>query len=174
MGSVRLWLPESYRQREEEVRARGAVAIVTGPDVGLPPMTDEKVRDVAAGLAIESALPLLAALALVMGSVPHRDHAELRAEQVRAARAILPPPYRQRAIDYLEAGRRDLVFSHEQLLVAMRLVIEHGQPGPPGQVDQPRLAQLLLGLTDVMVSGEEFKARAKGRYLDVSVIPTRV
>jgi len=97
MSSVRLWLAESYRRREEEVRARGAVAIVTGPDVGLPPMTDEKVRDVAAGLAVEAALPLLAAFALVMGSVPHRDHAELRAEQVRAARELLPPPYRQRA-----------------------------------------------------------------------------
>jgi hypothetical protein len=169
MSSVRLWLPESYRRQEEEVRARGAVAAVTGRDVGLPPMTDEKVRDVAAGLAVETALPLLAALALVMGSVPHRDHAELRADQVRAARAILPAPYRQRAIDYLEAGRRDLVFSQEQLLVAMRLVIEHGQPGPPGQVDQPRLAQLLLGLTDVMVSGEEFKARAEEAVVSLAL-----
>ena len=169
MSSVRLWLPESYRQREEEVRARGAVAIVTGPDVGLPPMTDENVRDAAAGLAIETALPLLAAFALVMDSVPHRDHAELRAEQVRATRAILPPPYCQRAIDYLEAGRRDLVFTHEQLLLAMRLVIEHGQPGPPGQVDQPRLAQLLLGLTDVMVSGKEFKARAEDAAVSLAL-----
>jgi hypothetical protein len=127
MSSVRLWLPESYRQREEEVRARGAVAVVTGPDIGLPPMTDEKVRDVAAGLVVETALPLLAALALVMGSVSHQDHAELRAEQVRAARAILPPPYRQRAIDYLEAGRRDLVFSQEVIEWLARRQSSNGQ-----------------------------------------------
>jgi hypothetical protein len=128
MSSLRLWLPESYRRREEEVRARGAVVAVTGRDVGLPPVTDEGVRGLAAGLAVETALPLLAGLALVMGSVSDQDHAELRADQVRAARALFPPPYRQRAIGYLEAGRRDMVFNQEQLLVAMRLVIEHGQP----------------------------------------------
>jgi len=44
----------------------------------------------------------------------------------------------------------------------MRLVIDHGQPGPSGQVDQSRLAAApSLGLTDVMVSGEEFKAPLK-------------
>jgi hypothetical protein len=161
MSRPRLWLPESYRRREEEVRARGAVVAVTGRDVGLPPVTDQKVRGLAAGLVLETALPLLSGLALVMGSVPPQDHTELRAHQVRAARALLPPPYRQPAIDYLEAGRRDLVFSEEQLLLAMRLVIEHGQTGPPARVDRLRLAQLLLfGLTDVMVSGEEFESGA--------------
>jgi hypothetical protein len=49
MSSLRLWLPEPYRRREEEVRARGAVVAVTGRDVGLPPMTDEEVRDLAPG-----------------------------------------------------------------------------------------------------------------------------
>jgi hypothetical protein len=161
MSSLRLWLPESYRRREEEVRARGAVVAVTGRDVGLPPMTDEEVREVAAGLMVETALPLLAGLSLVMGSVSHQDHAELRADQVRAARALLPPPYHERAIGYLEAGRRDMIFNQEQLLMAMRLVIEHGQPGPTGQVDQMRLAHLLLGLTDIMVYGEEFEASAE-------------
>jgi hypothetical protein len=169
MSSLRLWLPEPYRRREEEVRARGAVVAVTGRDVGLPPMTDEEARDLAAGLVVETALPLLAGLALVMGSVSHQDHAELRADQVRAARALLPPPYRQRAIGYLEAGRRDIVFNQEQLLVAMRLVIEHGQPGPSGQVDQMRLAQLLLGLTDIMVSGEEFKASAEDAAVSLAL-----
>ena len=100
-----------------------------------------------------------------MGSVSHQDHAELRADQVRAARALLPPPYRQRAIGYLEAGRRDMVFNEEQLLVAMRLVIEYGQPGPSGQVDQMRLAQLLLGLTDIMVSARRNLALRKAREL---------
>jgi hypothetical protein len=79
MSSLRLWLRESY-QREEEVRARGAVVAATGRDAGLPPMTDEEVRDLAAGLVVETALPLLAGLALVMGSVSHQDHAELRAD----------------------------------------------------------------------------------------------
>jgi hypothetical protein len=34
-----------------------------------------------------------------------------------------------RAISLLQAGSRDIVFCQEQLLLAMRLVIEHGQPG---------------------------------------------
>jgi hypothetical protein len=44
MNTFRLWLPESQRRREEEVRARGAVVAVTGPDVGLTAMTGEHVR----------------------------------------------------------------------------------------------------------------------------------
>src|SRR5580700_11904204 len=119
MSSVRLWLPESYRRREEEVRARGGVIAVTGRDVGLAPVTGGQVREFASGLTIETTFPLLAGFMLVMGSVSHRGHAELRADQVRAAREFLPPPYRDRAIGLLEAGRRDLVFSQEQLLLAM-------------------------------------------------------
>jgi hypothetical protein len=91
------------------------VVAVTGRDVSLPPMTDRKVRGLAAGLVVETALPLFAGLALVMDSVAYQDHAELRTDQVRAARALLPPPYRERVIDYFEAGRRDLVFNQEQL-----------------------------------------------------------
>jgi hypothetical protein len=133
---------------------------VTGQDVGLPPRTDEEVRDLASGLVVETALPLLAGFALMMGSVSSSSHAETRADQVRAARALLPDPYRQRAVGYLEAGRRDTAFNQEQLLLAMRLVIEHGQPGP-GQVDLGRLAQLLLSLTDIMLSAEESQATAE-------------
>ena len=78
----------------------------------------------------------------------------MRAVQIRAAREFLPPPYRERAIGFLEAGRRDIVFCQEQLLLAMRLVIEHGLPGPPGEIDKLGMARLLLGVTDLMVSGE--------------------
>jgi hypothetical protein len=67
-------------------------------------------------------------------------------------------PYRQRAIDYLEAGRRDVVFNQEQLLLAMRLVIEHGRPGPSGEIDQLCVARLLLGVTDILVSGKGLEA----------------
>lgn len=111
MNSIRLWLPESYLRREEEARARGAVAAVTGRDVGLPAMTEQESRQLASELAVEATLPLLAGLGLMTGSVPHLDHAWLRADQARAARALLPQPYRQRAVGYLEAGRRDVVFT---------------------------------------------------------------
>ena len=154
MSSVDLWLPESYRRREEEVRARGGVVAVTGRDVGLAPVTYGKVREFASGLVIETALPRLAAFMLVMGPGVPRVHAELRAVQIRAAREFLPPPYRERAIRFLEAGRHDIVFCQEQLLLAMRLVIEHGLPGPPGEIDKLGMARLLLGVTDLMVSGE--------------------
>lgn len=154
MNSVGLWLPESYRRREEEVRARGGVVAVTGRDVGLAPVTSGKVREFASGLVIETALPRLAAFMLVMGPAGPRGLAELRTVQIRAAREFLPPPYRERAIAFLEAGRRDIVFCQEQLLLAMRLVIEHGQAGPPGEIDRLGMARLLLGVTDLMVSGE--------------------
>jgi hypothetical protein len=154
MSSVDLWLPESYRRRQEEVRARGGVVAVTGCDVGLAPVTYGQVREFASGLVIETAFPRLAAFMLVMGPGGPQGPAELRAVQVRAAREFLPSPYRERAIGFLEAGRRDVVFCQEQLLLVMRLVIEHGQPGPPGEIDKPGMARLLLGVTDLMVSGE--------------------
>jgi hypothetical protein len=94
-----------------------------------------------------------------MGGVAHRGHAELRADQVRAAHEF-PPPYRERAIGFLEAGHRDLVLCQEQLLLAMRLVIEHGQPRPCGEIDKLGLARLRLGATDLMVSGEGLEAGA--------------
>jgi len=59
---------------------------------------------------------------------------------------------------HLQAGTRDLVFCEEQLLLAMRLVIEHGQAGPRGEIDHSRMARLLLGVTDVMVSGKQFES----------------
>jgi len=158
MNSIGLWLPESYLRREQEVRARGVVIAVTGPDIGLPPMSEEGARRLASELRIETTIPLLARVELLMGTVPHLRHAGVRTEQLRAARELLPEPYRQRAVGWLKAGRRDVVFGPEQLLLAMRLVIEHGRPGPAGQADLQRVARLLLGLTDIMVSGEEFKA----------------
>ncbi len=154
MSSVDLWLPESYRRRQEEVRTRGGVVAVTGCDVGLAPVTYRQVREFASGLVIETAFPRLAAFMLVMGPGGPQDPAELRAVQVRAAREFLPSPYRERAIGFLEAGCRDIVLCQEQLLLVMRLVIEHGQPGPPGEIDKPGMARVLLGVTDLMVSGE--------------------
>jgi hypothetical protein len=154
MSSADLWLPESCRRREKAVRDRGGVTVVTGRDVGLAPVTYGQVREYASGLVVDTALPRLAAFMLVMGSGGLRSHAELRAAQVRAAREFLPAPYREHAIGLLEAGRRDSVFSQEQLLLAMRLVIEHGQAGPPGEIDKPGMARLVLGVTELMASGE--------------------
>jgi len=166
MTTGRLWLPESYLRREEEVRARGGVVAVTGRDVGMEPMTEGQVRKAASGLVTETTFPRLAAFALVLGSVSHHSHSELRAAQARAASEFLPSPYRERAIGFLETGRRDLVFCQEQLLLAMRLVIEHGQPGPPGEIDRLGMARLLLGVTDLMVSEDGLEA---GTAEDVAV-----
>lgn len=166
MSTGRLWLPESYLRREEEVRARGGMVAVTGRDVGMAPMTEGQIREVASGLVTETTFPRLAAFALVVGSVSHHSHGELRAAQARMAGEFLPSPYRERAIGFLEAGRRDLVFCQEQLLLAMRLVIEHGQPGPPGEIDRLGMARLLLGVTDLMVSGDGLEA---GTAEDVAV-----
>jgi len=166
MSTGHLWLPESYLRRESEVRARGAVIAVTGRDVGIAPVTEGQVREVASGLVTETTFPLLAGFTLVIGSRSHHSHAELRAEQVSAAGEFLPSPYRERAIGFLEAGHRDLVFCQEQLLLAMRLVIEHGQPGPPGEIDRLGMARLLLGVTDLMVSGDGLET---GTAEDVAV-----
>jgi hypothetical protein len=59
----------------------------------------------------------------------------------------LPQTYRQRAIGYLVAGRRDLVLNQEQLLVAMRLVIEHGLgAADPILAPRPAAAQFQVGV----------------------------
>jgi len=61
-------LSESNWRRDEEMRARGSVIAVTGLDVGLIPMTDELVRDLASELVIETVIPWLSGFALLMGS----------------------------------------------------------------------------------------------------------
>ena len=132
------------------MRARGVVTVVSGQDVGLAPMTDAQVRGLATGLVIETTLPLLAGVMCVVDTVWYRSEAQVLAEQIRAARAFLSSPYRERAIDYLEAGRRGVVFTAEQLLLAMRLVIEHGQLGVSSGVDTLRVTQLVLSVTDIM------------------------
>ena len=152
-------VPESQRRREEEARARGAVIAVTGRDVGLAPMTDEQIRKLASELVIETTIPPLAGLALVMGSVSHHDHAELRTDQIRAA-CSSSSAIRSTCDRIPRSGTRDAVFSQEQLLLAMRLVIQHGQPGLSGEIDHLRVARLLLGVTEIMVSGKGLEASA--------------
>jgi hypothetical protein len=132
------------------MRARGVVTVVAGQDVGLAPMTDTQVRGLASGLVIETTIPLLAGVMCVVDTVWYRGEAQVLAEQIRAARALLASPYRERAIDYLEAGRRGVVFTAEQLLLAMRLVIEYGRPGASSRVDPLRVTQLVLSVTDIM------------------------
>ncbi len=87
-----LWLPESHRRREEEMRARGVVVAVTGRDVSAAPMTDSQVRELASELVIETTIPLLVGVMRMTESSSEHDRAELRATQIRAARAFLASP----------------------------------------------------------------------------------
>jgi hypothetical protein len=144
-------LPPTYVAEVELRRRQYWEVLATWADLAGSPATEERLTELASQLNAESAITLISVLSTLLNN-RRGDAAKRQADQISAAIEFLPESVADRVVELFRQKLRHRWLHEEQLLAAMRLLILHGKPGPiDGAPDRRALAELLLGINDVII-----------------------
>lgn len=128
---------------------------VTWSDVAQGHLEFDDLRTLATSMRAETLLSLISLISVILTNT-HWDRQ--RFQQRTIARQICPPDTARRVDGFLARGERDVLAHTDQLLLAAKLAILYGQPGPAERELQPtavyQMGKLLLGINEVLEQRE--------------------
>ena len=113
----------------------------------------DRLRELASSLPTELMLIYISTMSIVLNNTPW-DLDNLHAQQRALAQYLCTPEVARRVDRCIEAGRGDVLVHEEQLLLAAKLALCYGQPGPAKDIPLEHLGELLLGINDLLQQEE--------------------
>ena len=119
-------------------------------------MDSSRLSEIAASMHTETILAYISAIDIVISNTSTRFNlSTLHSQQQELAQYLFPKEIADRITSFIQRGERDTYIHDEQLLLAAKFAIAHGQPGPAEQPPSLHfLGEFLLGINDVL-QGEE-------------------
>ena len=149
---VRFWLPPRYQNAERS----GLLAYIGWRDVSSASMSEERLRELASSLHVDTAMMALSAISTILDNTHYdlNNLPEIRSQQQVLAKQICAPEIADAIGARLAVGRFTVFVHDEQILIAAKLIALHAQPGA-GDDSGPALSELLLGISDMMGQASE-------------------
>ncbi len=132
-----------------------SLVFITWQDVSQESIDIAHLSTLAASMRTETILAYISTIDIVMSN-SHFNLSNLHGQQQELAQYLFPKKIADHIAALIKRGERDTFIHDEQLLLAAKLAILHGKPGPPDQMESLHiLGQFLLGVNDVLQTGEK-------------------
>src|SRR6266487_877683 len=109
----------------------------------------DQIRELVSSLPTESVLIYISTMSIVLNNTPW-DLDNLHAQQRALAQYLCTPEVVLQVDRCIEEGNGDVLIHEEQLLLAAKLALCYGQPGPAKEIPLEQLGELLLGINDLL------------------------
>src|SRR6266487_5166254 len=109
----------------------------------------DQIRELVSSLPTESVLIYISTMSIVLNNTPW-DLDNLHAQQRALAQYLCTPEVVLQVDRCIEEGIGDVLVHEEQLLLAAKLALCYGQPGPAKEIPLEQLGELLLGINDLL------------------------
>jgi hypothetical protein len=137
----------------KRVRRSRALAYIPWSEVAGAFGGGDRLRELASSMPTESVLIYISTMSIVLNNTPW-DLDTLHAQQRALAHYLCTPEVARQVERCIEAGRGDVLVHEEQLLLAAKLALCYGQPGPAKDIALEQLGELLLGINDLLQQEE--------------------
>lgn len=139
--------------REQAPRRSMTLAFIPWSEVADTFDGIDRLLELVSSLPAESMLIYISTMSIVLNNTPW-DLDNLHAQQRALAQYLCTPEVARRVDRCIEAGRGDVLVHEEQLLLAAKLALCYGQPGPAKDIPLEQLGELLLGINDLLQQEE--------------------
>lgn len=143
-----LWLPRDHWERQVLRRRSGGLVYLGWGDVTGTPLSYERLVELASSMRTETLLIAISIINIITTNTPSQIGL-IRQLHISLAQQFCEPKVARRIELLLQSGRGDAVAHQEQLLLAARLALLHGQPGPSEGTSLEPIGEFLLGINDL-------------------------
>lgn len=161
----------SGRKHGQAPRRSKALAYIPWSQVAGKFSGIDRLRELASSLPAESMLIYISTMSIILNNMPW-DLDNLHAQQRALAQYLCTPEVARQVDRYIEEGSGDVLIHEEQLLLAAKLALCYGQPGPAKDIPLEQLGELLLGINNLLQE-EEAEAATLRELMIVRVLRQR-